>query len=49
MNEVVANVPGDTKPLLVTFDNAGLQAAAKSLQTSPPLERTTPFISSAAD
>jgi hypothetical protein len=37
------------KPLLVTFDNAGLQAAAKSLQTSPPLERTTPFISSAAD
>jgi hypothetical protein len=32
------------KPLLVTFDNAGLRAAAANLQASPPPERTTPFI-----
>jgi hypothetical protein len=37
------------KPLLVIFDNSGLQAAAKSLQTSPPPERTTPFISGTSD
>jgi hypothetical protein len=34
-----------TKPLLVIFDNAGIQAAATQLKTSPPPERTTPFLS----
>jgi hypothetical protein len=32
------------KPLLVTFDAAHLADAARSLQTSPPPERTTPFL-----
>ncbi len=32
------------KPLLVTFDAAHLIDAARSLQTSPPPERTTPFL-----
>jgi hypothetical protein len=35
------------KPLLIMFDSATLQAAAKALQTSPPPERTTPFITGA--
>jgi hypothetical protein len=32
------------KPLLLTFDVAHLIGAARSLQTSPPPERTTPFL-----
>jgi hypothetical protein len=32
------------KPLLVIFDAAQLADAARSLQTSPPPERTTPFL-----
>jgi hypothetical protein len=31
-------------PLLVIFDQAELEAAAKKLKSSPPPERTTPFI-----
>jgi hypothetical protein len=37
-----------TKPLLVTFDSSQLTAAVHSLQTSPPPERTTPFITGVA-
>jgi hypothetical protein len=33
------------KPFVVIFDNAGIQAAAKALQTSPPPERSAPFLS----
>jgi hypothetical protein len=36
------------KPLLVIFDRAGMQSAANELRTSPPPERTTPFISGAS-
>jgi len=32
------------KPLLMIFDSAALQAAAAELRTSPPPERTTPFL-----
>jgi hypothetical protein len=32
------------KPLLIIFDSARLQAAANELRSSPPRERTTPFI-----
>ncbi|HSY78372.1 MAG TPA: hypothetical protein VK884_02115, partial [Verrucomicrobiae bacterium] len=35
-------------PLLVTFDTAHLIDAARSLQTSPPPERTTPFLAGVA-
>ncbi len=35
-------------PLLVTFDTAHLIGAARSLQTSPPPERTTPFLAGVA-
>jgi hypothetical protein len=31
-------------PLLVIFDSAGVQSAAKDLRASPPPERTTPFV-----
>jgi hypothetical protein len=32
------------KPLLIIFDSARLQAAANELRSSPPRERTTPFV-----
>jgi hypothetical protein len=32
------------KPLLMIFDSAGVRTAAAELRTSPPPERTTPFI-----
>ncbi len=35
------------KPLLVLFDAPGLRAASAQLQTSPPPERTTPFLPTA--
>jgi len=36
------------KPLLMTFDVARLVDAARSLRTSPPPERTTPFVAGVA-
>jgi hypothetical protein len=32
------------KPLLMIFDSAGVQSAAKDLRSSPPPEMTTPFL-----
>ena len=37
------------KPLLMMFDSGALQQAAKQLQTSPPPERTTPFLPAASN
>jgi hypothetical protein len=36
------------KPLLIIFDSTALQAAAAELQSSPPPERTTPFLPTAS-